>query len=461
MLSVRRVGVRDRGATSLETVGMIGAAALVAGALMIFMVTNSPQIAQSVKYAVCTILGGQDCGSRPPLLDPHRPVEPCVVSTTNGSMNREVEIIFVTASDGRAWEVARLNDGTYRVTLVQSSSEGVEAGVGAGVTLTINDRTVGGSAVAEASASLQVRQGSTWYLPDAESVSRLMGEEAEDTIEDEVLGDGGPFRWVWERGQDAAGAITGNGDYEFPEADEVFAQGGVVLNASVEATAITDSGGAEVGITEALGVRTGRTGTTVYLRTKVEGKAGLQQIGIDPDGVQFEGTELEGSLELVTAVTFDSSGAMTQVSTTATTAGASSGAVNALFGGSSDPALSNQQSSAMVYQATLPIRSDGDRRTATNFLIATGVSQLGGFNLTTAVPTALATAAFVDAAQDRGYVTRQQFDTEDTTVFGFDAEGKLGIELGASAEVTSGSTRATDADYWNGVSWTEWAGCAA
>jgi hypothetical protein len=450
----------DHGAATVESTGMIAVAALLAVAVLLAAAPGAPGLGSAFLRAICvvTTLGQGTCGGTT-LPEDHVPVQPCVLNAQSTSMNREIAVVVVTAADGRKFEVAQLSDGRYRITQLSSGSVGLETGVGGGITVTVQDRTVGGSAKAEASASLDIHNGRVWYTTDPAEVSRMLNEEAEDTIEDEVIGDDGPLRWLWERGQDVV-----TDDYDFPEPDETYAEGGVSLNASAEVTAITDRANAEVGTTQALGVRSTRDGrTTVYLKTAVEGEAGLQALGIDTSGARFEGAQLQGRLELITAVTYDSSGEMVEVSTTGVAAGESKGVVSALFGGSTDASLDNEQSQAVVFQATLPVRDVIDRSIATNFLVATGINQLGGVALSApAAPyTLMSTTQFLHAARDRGFTTQQRFNTDNTTNFAIDAEGKLGVELGANVSVESSSMESLGGEYWDGTGWRRWQGCGS
>lgn len=74
-----------------------------------------------------------------------------------------------------------------------------------------------------------------------------------------------------------------------------------------------------------LGKRTPRAGnTTVYFKCTVRGAAGLQYVG---DGLQFEGAQVAGAVDLITAATYDGDGVLREVSTTAMAAGESKGAV--------------------------------------------------------------------------------------------------------------------------------------
>lgn len=426
---------------------------------------QSVDAGRQVAYAICKVVTfGGECGSPGEAVTTRpAPSEPCVVNSTQVSSNREVAVVIVTAKDGRSFEVSQLSDGTYRVTRVAKGGAGVEVGVGGGVSLTVNDNRYGGYAGADVGAGIEFEAGEVYIAHSTDELKAMINEEAEDTVEDTFLGNS-PARWLWERGQDLAGTVTGHGDYEFGTPDEVYAEGGVVVEASAEATALADSAAASFGETQGLGVRTTKDGkTTLYLKTTVEGEADLQQLGVDTQGLDFSGGGAEGKIELLTSVTFDSSGNMIEVGTEATAAGDSKGIVAALFNGKTDASLSNTASGVSIYQAKLPIANAQDRNTALAFLAASGVSQLGGAGtqLVTAVPSAFAMANFRQAAADRGTLTEQQMTSESNTPFAIEAAGKLEIELGVKADVSTAKRTSTGGRYWDGTQWQAWAGCSA
>ncbi len=456
-MSHPRASREERGAATVEFTGVTAVAVVLVLSLLLVVGTSAPAVADKLRWAVCmvTTLGQGPCGAPTSAAD-HKPPQPCMIQSDGRSLHTQIAIAVVTLGDGRRFEVAKLSDGRYRVTLLKGGSVGLETGVGAGVTVTVNDRTVGGSAIADAGASLGMANGSVWYTSDKRELQSLISEDNEDALESAIVGGGAP-RWVWERAQDLAGAITGNGDYEFPEPDETYTEGTASVDLRGEVTGGADQAKATLGQAQILGFRETRGGNqTVYVKTVLDGSAGLQLLGHDADGnPQFQGGQAAGQVELVTAATYDSGGKLVEVATTAVAAGEAKGIVSALFGGDGSGALSESSSGAVVYQAILPVRDAFDRQVATDFLVGMGVSQLGGPALqAAAMPSTVgSTIRFVDAARQRGYTTRQRFTTEETTVVGFDASGKLGLELGASASVQTSSLTSTGSEYWDGMRW--------
>lgn len=449
----RRSRFGEAGGASIEYAGVTAAAAVVVVAVALAVGTVAPGVSDLLRWAWCevTTLGEGNCGRSTSAAE-KVPPQPCVVRSDEEAVRGEIEVLVFKTAAGRRFEVARLSDGGWRVTQLSESRAGVEAGVGGGVTLTWKDRTVGANAKAEAGGFLDAGRGLVWYTRDEREVARMLSENREDVAESVMLG-GGVRRWFWERGQDLVGAVTGNGDYELPEADEEFLEGGGYVEASAEATGGTDRAEASVSVTRVLGRRVTRGGvTTYYLRTTLGAGAALQGMNEDFD---LEAAGIGGEIEVLTAVALGPDGEMREVAVTGLAAGESRGLTTALFGGSGDASFDNEQAGAVVYQATLPIRDGVDRRVATDFLVASGVAQLGPLTLdpVTAAYAAGSIVRFIDASMDRGYTTRQTFRDEGGTTVAIDAEAKLGVELGAGASVEQVTRISTGADYWDGSTW--------
>lgn len=455
-----RLGARERGAATLETTGVTIIAAILVVALLTAVMPQARIMGETYSYWICKVVTFGQGSCTPPSTAPeaHKPTEPCVLTSNGVERNEKISVIVFTASDGRRIEVAKLSNGEYRVTVTDTGGAGLETGVGGGLSITVNDRTVGGTASAQAGVSLDLKSGDVYYA-DADGLPDLMDALMQDQVKDAVAGDSGPVRWLTDQATDLVGVSN-----DLPDPDETYAEGGISLNASAEATSLTDSAKAGIKASEMLGTRSNRNGTTtVYLKTTVEGEAGLQSLGFDTDGdPQFQGAKLEGKIEVVNAVTFDAEGNMVSVQATAAASGTSSGIASAMFGGDDDVALSNQESGARIYQATLPIKDSTDQAIANEYLLSVGVGAIGGWtNPALSVAAVTGQLNFFQAAGNRGTITQQDYDTNSNTVFGVDATGKLGVELGYSGSVKEDSMNITDAQYWDGSQWVDWPECAA
>ena len=449
----------ERGAATLETVAMTIVAALLAVAVVVAATPQGKILGEAFSYAVCQVVtaGQGPCEAPSTTPEGHKPKDPCVVTQDGIEANAEVAVLFFTTSDGRRVEVQKLSNGEYRVTVSKSASGGVEAGVGGGITVSVGDDDYGASATAEASATLDIKDGDVYYT-DEDGIQGLLDAITEDQVKDVAVGDSGPIRW----GVDLFGDVTGIGDSNLPDADETYAEGGVSLNASAEATGLTTSASAGIGEAVALGVRTNRDGTTtVYLKAKVEGEAGYEALSVGADGdLGRNGAGLEGSVEVLEALTFDSEGNMVRYQSTAIAQGEADGLAAAIFNGQLDGSGDNQASGYRIYQSTLDIESAADEQVVADHLLALGIAGVNGW-VPPGLPGAPGSAGnFYQVARDRGTVTQTDYDADSST-YGVKAEGELGVELGAGIDVQTDSLAVTGAQYWDGTQWVDWEECAA
>lgn len=460
MLMTTRRHRGEQGAASLETTGMTMAAAVVVLSVLIAVTPQARIVGEAFSYAICQVVtfGQGGCASPSSSAEAHEPTEPCVLSNNGIERNTKVAVLVFTASDGRRIQVENLSNGEYRVTVTDTGGAGAEVGVGGGLSLTVADTTVGGTASASAGGSLDLSSGDVYYA-DADGIDNLMSALQQDQIKDAAVGDSGPFRW----GTDRLSDLTGIGDNDLPAPDETYAEGGVSLNASAEATGGAESAKAGVSAAALLGVRNNRDGsTTLYLKSEIEGEAGMQSLGFETDGPEFQGAGLSGSAEVVSAVTFDGEGNMTNLQVTSAVSGSSSGLATALFNGSGGVALSNSDSNTSIFQSTLEINDSSDQSVVNQYLLAQGVGALGGWTNPAALAQGIgATQNFFEAAQDRGVTTRQDYDTDSSTPFALDASGKVVVELGVSGNVKTDSMNITGAEYWDGTQWVDWEACQA
>lgn len=432
-------------------------AALLAGAVAIAALPQGRILGETFSYAVCQVvtLGQGPCEAPSTSPEAHKPDEPCVVTQDGIEAKAELSVLFFTTSDGRRVEVQELSNGEYRVTVSDSQSGGVEAGVGGGLTVSVGDDTYGASASAEAGAALQVTNGDVYYT-DEEGLQGLLDAITQDQIKDAVVGDSGPIRWV----TDGLSDLTGIADDDLPDADETYAEGGISLNASAEATGLTAEAHAGIEEAVALGVRQNRDGTTtVYLTAEVAGEAGFEALGVGTDGsIGRNGASLEGSVQIVEALTFDSEGNLVNYSSTAIAQGEANGLAAAIFNGQVDTTSGNEASGYRIYQSSLDIKSEADERIVAEHLLALGVTAVNGW-MAPLFPGGPSVGNFYQTARDRGTVTMTDYDADSST-YGIKAEGKLGVELGAGVEVSTETLSVTGAQYWDGTQWVDWEECS-
>lgn len=447
---------RDDGAAAVEYLGALVAAAALIAVSLLSVPATSPGLAADVRWAICKVLsvGLGDCSrTASAQADPHLPTQPCTVSSDSGAISRGGTILSGTGSAGNTYRLSRLSDGRYQVTEIIDGSLGVEAGVGEKVTVHIGDGTYGQGATAEASAVVNAQSGRVWYTDDLDEAHRMISTLRGDAIQATVVGGNPIADLVWWGGRKAVDAITDH-DSSLPSPDEYLLAGGATVSASADVTDMVLGASASASDAQLIGVRRTADGdVTVFLQTTVETSVGVSAGPI--------GDSRGGSVSLVTAVSFDRAWDMTEVSTSTVTGGDAGHLSNLLF----DDSTPTGQGDLTEYTATLSTRSDADRRTAVQFLAASGVSQLnlGPLGIATvpaqpllmpatAVAAVPATAQFIGAARDHGVVTRQQF-TDETGGFGAAAELELGLAIGGSLDYTSTNRTSVGASYWDGTAW--------
>lgn len=453
-----RTRTRDeRGAATLETVGMTIVAALIAVGVLLAALPQGTIIAETFAYHVCQVVTFGQGGCTPPSTSPeaHEPDDPCVVSQDGWEAALGGGALFFTIEGGKRVEVQRLSNGDYEVTVLDSGGAGVTAGLGGGLGLTVADHGAGVEATADASAGL-VFQGGTTYTTDEDHVDDLVKALIEDQVKNSTVGHG-PIRWGVDLVEDVAGV-----GYDLPDPSSVQIEGGITVDASAEAQGIVGSGNAGISATKVLGMTVNSDGTkTIYVSTTVSGEAGLESLGIDTSGVGYDGASLDGELQVVNELTFDSNWNMTDFSVTASSNGASHGLAAALFGGDVDTSMDNEVANTTVWSTSLPIQSDGDRAIVNNYLATVGVAGIADWsNPLHGLPQLPTSANFFDAAQDRGTTTQLEYDTDSDTWLAASGEVEVGAVLGIEGEISSDSMQVTDAKYWDGSQWVPWEGCS-
>lgn len=448
---------RDRGAVSLEQVGLIVVAAMLVGALVVVLTQRTP-VAERTREAVCTILnlgqgscgsgGGDDTATRP------EPTQPCVVTGNSGNVHGEISVSVVTMENGRQFQIEELSDGTYRLTVGTSEGAGLAVGVGGGGSITIADRTVGAEAVAGAGAGLTLTEGQVYHADDADELRDLVEGHIADVAKDELVAESGPVRWLTDKVTDGTGLTQA-----LPEPDGEFHEGGFSVNASAQAAGL---GRANAGVSaaQALGYREGSDGSkTFYMSSEVSGEAGLISIGVDTEGHDFGGAAINGKMEVVTAVTVGPDGTMTSVDSTAMASGEGQGMASAAFTGEVDGVdVGTSAGRSVVFESSSPMDSAENQAVGMSFLANQGIHAFG--NVAIDPDSAAADHNYFHRAREHGTVSMRGYDLDGSTPFAASGSGKAGpVALGGNLDVSSESIEITDARYWDGSQMSEWSGC--
>ncbi len=462
----RRLDKGDRGAATLETIGMYVVAAVLAVAVMLVLASATPVVGDRLRQALCmvTTLGQGSCESSVSSASDHIPTEPCVVSADGHTGAVEGGAIVMLGGSER-FLVEKLNNGKYRVIRGTGSQVGTGAAVGANLSVTWNDKSIGAAAVAEANIAAAFSGGEVYYADNEEEVNNLRWAHSEAVAKDIALGGQlTPLRPLLDRAEQWLG--VGN---VLPPSAEVYLEGNVIADASAQATAATANAQAGVGAQMLLGMRVGADGTTTTsYQTSLEGKisAGTWSGDEQTNQTVYAKAGLEGKAEAIFEVERDNQGNITAVrvkSVMSSTTGASEKG-----GDVSDGPGEKQTYTEKV--TTLPIRTANDQAIAQRYLDAAGLGPMGGFkDLTSGVRNYLpianpldaldATKAFAQAASLRGFVTQQSFDNGGSGSYGGTIAGDLVGKFGGSIDVKTVGRTSTGATYWDGTIWAPWKGC--
>ncbi|WP_311209722.1 MULTISPECIES: hypothetical protein [unclassified Aeromicrobium] len=446
----------ERGQGSLETVGVVVLASILVAATTGVVVQSSPALRSEVGYRVCQItsLGGgcEDPGdkvpgddgadpdspwgnenARPdgkPVVDESRlPDEPCVVSSTSGSISATGSFV-VSATGEQGMTIETLSDGTYRVSVHDAGALGYGVGIGVDGNVVIDGVQQGSTAFAGADIALAGLASQTYYAGSEQELQdllvRVAGEQALDQVAPRVPGPAdipfvqdipvigdvegppNPVRWAVDQ---LAGAP--------PEPDEQYVQMGLEGEAGLALAGIVYSAGAELDMGLYAGARTTPEGYVLTSIAQADGSAWASAFGGEAQGMAG-GT-------LVREIHLGPDGTPLGITMTLTAgANAQSGDVG--------PATDTQDS----YVATAYVPFTGDVATdAGIYLSAADMYQAG---------------QFVQTAMDTGTVSLDQYEVDPNTYgAGLDVDiPALGEGFGAGIEGDLTNSTMVSSSYWDG-----------
>ena len=396
---------RDRGATSLEYVGVAVIAGLVIAAIT--LAVSPTRVGENMRQALCNIFiaAGIPCDASTPV-DPRVPTEPCVISQ-DGWGSSTAFAFGVSLGGNRSVLTEKLSDGTYRVTSHHGGKVGAETGVGWDARVEYNGSSYGHDANAGLEAHLDGTAANVY----------VVGSKAEaDEIE----------RWLAQQDMQMMGATDPWGLSYFPPTDliddptptAVTISGGLSGEASAHLTTYGAFGAdAKLGTGAVIGHTTFADGRTQVI-TKIDGTA--QVTG----NIATETAQLWGEGSFYTEETFDSKGNRTSIALSHTTEGANGPTITSYY---------------------LPITNQAQQDAATR-LMWDPTYLFGGFQ---------------DLVKEQGQANRvSDPNGEDAWDFGLFASGKLLAEVGIEIGVERIQTKASGAEYWDGNQWVTWEGCS-
>ena len=460
--ALRRRGLRldDRGAGSLEYLGVVAVVAVLVGALVLGFVNS--HYGENLSAQLCKLtsaVGGGSCPAPPMERSPedYIPPDECVVSSTGEESNTGVTVV-VDVQSGETWVIEKLGDGTYRLTRARSGGVGIGVGVGFDFSATVDDQTYGVGATAKANVALVAGGGESYIATSEEQARNILDHKRNDETKDSLVGDDNIVRdgvdWLNDK-------LGGSNKYEQLEADEWFVEAGVEGNASAGASTPLGTAGAEAAIEAYLGRTHRADGTTTdYLRAEMSIGGGLQGRGPNAQGYDtFMQLTAEGSAGAVVEVDRDENGNPTTFRIKSVLMGNATGDSSYSGPVEDDPEYTERT-------IDIPLDTEAARQTAARVLQAAGIPYYPGITDSVDIPQIVGDKLdpsslgreLGELAAARGHISEQTY-TLGTSEAGFNAEGELGVQLGLSHSSVTSSRSTSDYKYWDGTAMVDRAGC--
>lgn len=460
----------ERGAGTLESLGVVSIAAILVVALVAAMIGF--RYADHVAAAFCRVAAaiegssGASCAVAPArTAEDYVPPQPCVVSAQGGENSANISFV-VTLEGGETWLVEELGDGSYRLTHQGDAGVSIGVGIGGGATITVDDTVYGGSAQASASVGLGLAGGETFYVDSEDAAMELLTQQRQDSTKDAIVGDSGPVRWVTDQ---VGGWFGDDQEGENREPDAWFVEGGVYGGGSAELAGglpgLNGDASAEAALEMYLGTTQKSDGTsTDYLRAEMSADLGISGNGPNAQGYDtFFTAGAGGEMSAVVEIDRDENGEPVAMRVVSAMGGHAESDTAYSQGGLDDDA-----SSVTARTLQIPLETSADRDLAARFLQTTGVPYVPGVTDPSDITSAALTPdAFVQLATDmgevastRGYIYTQEYTTSDSTDFALQVDAEMGAVTGVGGGSVSNQLATTGYEYWNGQEMVERSGCS-
>ena len=436
----------ERGATFVEFAGIAIVVAVLIGGIIAVAPSHGRDISCSIfsKISEAIGAGGVQCGRTDDKAqeDKHKPTGPCTVSQKSQSLNGEIKGVVVSAEVNGGIITEKLSNGHYRVTYRVGAKGGGVTGEGGGAGLTVNNQTYGGGTSVNASANVAAEGGVSFEV-DSEQAKDALHQYV---IREIVSSSAGPA------GQAINGLLPMPNGYQPPQSTEVYGQVGTEGSASAEAKAGIGEAKGKVGTAAALGAKynldTGEV--TAYYKVSAEAAGSLGAGGASGEA------GVSGDMVVAVKTKKDDPNKVLNVSLSGSY-NAQLGASTPLGVGSAAPLGGGSAGMGQVWNASVDLTSAEQNKIARNILAAAKVpgydrGQNSGENLNEA------TSTFINAATDRGVLTRQNV-AKTSVNSGFKAEAGDGLVIGFSVGGAEENVSYSNGQYYSDGEWKSWEGC--
>lgn len=449
--SARRCGSRkipERGAALVEFAGMAIVVAVIIGGVIAVAPSHGRDIACSILSKVSEAIGagGMQCGGADDKAeeDKHKPTEACTNSQRTQSVKGSAGVAVVSAEAKGDIVVEKLSDGRYRVTDARATKVGGSLGEGGGFEVIANNQKFGQYLNVDASGGGAVETGII-YEVDSEKAKNDLVDHLYRKAAVEGVSSMGSFGGIAAPVNEAISHYVFG--YQPPKPTAAYLQVGEEGSVSAEFTQGVGGAQAEGSYARAVGVKVDREAgtTTMYYKTNADVSGNASYLGV--------GAEASMSEERIIAVTVNSDDPNKVLNVSAT------GSYDAQVGSTTPLGVGNPPSleSGQVWTASVDLNSVEADRMARNFLAA---AKVPGYENGKGTLENLgdATSTFINAAADRGVLTRQDVSTTSSN-YGAKLGVKLELELSAGVGYSDENVEFSNGQYYSGGKWNRWEGC--
>lgn len=440
--------MRENGAALVEFAGIAIVVAVIVTGVIAVAPSRGGDIACSILSKISEAIGagGMQCGGGDDKAeeDKHKPTEACTTHQRTQSVKGSAGVAVVSAEVKGDIIVEKLSDGRYRVTDARATKVGGSLGDGGGFEVIANNHKFGQYLNADGTGSGAVETGLIYEVDSEKAKNDLVDHLYRKAAVEGASSMGSLGSLAAPINETISHYIFG---YQPPMPTAAYLQVGEEGSVSAESTKGVGGAQVEGSYARALGVKVDREAgtTTMYYKTNTDVSGNASKLGL--------GVEASGADERIIAVTVNSKDPNKVLNVSAT------GTYDAQIGATTPLGMGNPPSleSGQVWTASVDLNSVEADRMARNFLAA---ARVPGYENGKGSSENLgdATLTFINAAADRGVLTRQ-----DVSKTSSNYEAKLGVklklELSAGVGYSDENVEFSNGQYYSGGEWNRWEGC--
>lgn len=177
----------QRGAGSLELVGIVIVAAILVTVLTATVAARDPQVRETIWAQICKITGGSCPPGEAPTQQAYKPAN-CETYSSERSVRGVVDVAFVRLGGGGAVQRTELSDGTIDITLLGEGRGGLVASAGGRAEFEFGSSSLKAQLEAEAAITGGYANGDTYTFTDRDQADAFQGYLERELAEDVAAG---------------------------------------------------------------------------------------------------------------------------------------------------------------------------------------------------------------------------------------------------------------------------------